>query len=89
MLQKKIWVQLNRLNRTLEIFSGDVVNYKNQKPLARVIFKNPHNKKHEGWSSEVDKFEVPTYSKEAKQYPLKVIDHFTEIQFFYVNFRLD
>ncbi len=38
MLQKKIWVELNRLNRTLKIYSGDVVNYKNQKPLAHIEF---------------------------------------------------
>lgn len=89
MLQKKIWVQLNRLNRSLEIFSGDVVNYKNQKSLAKVFFKNPDNKKHDRWSSEADMFDLPTYSKEIKRYPLKVIDYFTEIQFFYVNFQLD
>lgn len=30
MLQKKIWIELNRLNRSLMIYTGDIVNYKGQ-----------------------------------------------------------
>jgi hypothetical protein len=55
MLQKKIWIELNRLNRSLTIYSGDVVNYKGQKPLASIIFKSQQSKK-EGWSNEAEKF---------------------------------
>jgi hypothetical protein len=55
MLQKKIWVELNRLNRTLNIYSGDVVNYKGQKPLVELTFHSQQSKK-EGWSNEAVKF---------------------------------
>jgi hypothetical protein len=87
-LQKKIWIELNRLNRSLAIYSGDVVNYKNQKVLARVEFKVEAGR-HTGWSNEAEKFEMPNYNGQARRLPLKVIDPFTEIQFFYVNFRVD
>ena len=76
MFQKKIWIELNRLNRSLSIYSGDVVNFKGQKPLFQKIFLNTDSKK-EGWSKEAEKFTMPNYNEAVKDIPKKIIEPFT------------
>jgi len=77
MFQKKIWIELNRLNRSLTIYSGDVVNFQGQKHLVQKIFLNQLAKK-EGWSNEAEKFILPTYSEAVKDIaPKKLIEPFT------------
>jgi hypothetical protein len=75
MLQKKIWIELNRLNRTLNIYTGDVVNYKGQKPLASIDFHSKE-KPREGWENEADKFPMPKYDNPQSGLR-KIIDPFT------------
>lgn len=60
MLQKKIWIELNRLNRTLMVYSGDVVNV-GQEPLLKKKFDATYSSSRQGWDKEADKFEVPNY----------------------------
>lgn len=87
MLQKKIWIELNRLNRTLYIYTGDVVKYKGQKPLFMHVFKS-QEAAHEGWKNEVEKFPLPTYDGKDKQIKIKEVEPFTEIQYFFVKFNV-
>lgn len=50
MLQKKMWIELNRLNRTLSIYTGDVVKYKGQQELLKMVFGSSQVSR-EGWKN--------------------------------------
>lgn len=56
--------------------------------MVQKIFLNTHTKK-EGWSNEAEKFTMPNYNEAVKDIPKKIIEPFTEIQFFFVKFKVN